>query len=86
MNIGGNGRQMMKGSRNRVREREKEQARENNGVSDREKRKEQGSGEDLSIYNIQTQQQTFRRQRQGYDKKPGERKEATVSPAIKNGS
>lgn len=75
MNIGGNGRRMMKGSRNRERERE------NNGESDREKakrkakkRKEQGSGEDLSMYNTQAQWQTFRRQRQGYEKSQAKKK------------
>lgn len=66
MNIGGNRRRMMKGSRKTERERE------NNGESDREKaerkEKEQGSRKDLSIYNTQAQRQTFRRQRQGYEK------------------
>lgn len=77
MNIGGNRRQMMKGSRNRERERE------NNGESDREKRKEQGSGEDLSIYNTQAQRQTFRRQRQGYEKSQAKEKRPQRHPPLK---
>ena len=59
MDIGGNGRRMMKGSRNG--ERKKERERVNNEESDREKaerkEREQRSGEDLSIYNTQAQQQ-----------------------------
>lgn len=60
MNIGGNGRRMMKGGRNREGG--------NNGMSRRERRrkeKEQGSREDLSVHNTLAQQQTFRGQRQG---------------------
>lgn len=50
MNIGGNGRRMMKGSRNRERERE------NNGESDREKAKrkeKKRTGERRRLVNVQ---------------------------------
>ncbi len=84
MNIGGNGRRMMKGSRNR----EKERERDIKGERDREKaeikkKKEQGSGEHLSIYNTQTQQQTFRRQRQGYEKSQAKEKGPPRHPPLK---
>lgn len=63
----------------------------NNEESDREKaerkekkRKEQRSGEDLSIYNTQAQQQTIRRQRQGYEKSQAKEKGGhCVTPPLK---